>query len=164
MLTLNSTALKLKSLQITASQELASEDASGQSSSTDSAETGAKAKMLTVSGFVPFTDSEHLADIFKLAEATEAGARTIYRISNRTASALGVKQVRFASKIDAAEQDSTRQWRVSFTLAEYRSVPEKKEQRLPEATANQQGGDSNAQTIQYASMNSFLEQADVLRS
>lgn len=156
MLTLNSTALKFKSLQITASQELASEDASGQTSSTDTAETGAKAKMLTVSGFVPFTDSQHLADIFKLAEATEAGARTIYRISNRTASALGVKQVRFASKIDAAEQDSTRQWRVSFTLAEYCSVPEKKEQRLPEATASQQGGALDAADLQYASIDKHL--------
>lgn len=166
MLSLNSTAIKLKTLRITASQELASEDASGQSSSTDSAETGAKAKMLTVTGYILFKDAGHLSDLFNMAEAVEAGARMIYRISNRTAGALGIKQVRFASKIDAVEQDSTRQWRVNFSLSEYRSVPEKKEQRLPQATANQQGGGvSTEQTgIKYAALDSFLAQADILRT
>ncbi|MFT5788009.1 MAG: hypothetical protein ACI8SJ_000104 [Shewanella sp.] len=166
MLTLNSTAIKLKSLRFTASQELASEDASGQSSSTDSAETGAKAKMLSVTGYILFKDATHLSDLFNMAEALDAGARMIYRISNRTANTLGIKQVRFSSKIDAVEQDTQRQWRVNFTLAEYRSVPEKKEQRLPEATANQQGGEVDAEQtgIQYASLDSFLTQADVLRS
>ncbi|ABZ75907.1 conserved hypothetical protein [Shewanella halifaxensis HAW-EB4] len=156
MLLINGAALKLKALQITASQELASEDASGQSSSTDSAETGAKAKMLSVAGFIPFTEVAQLSDLFNMAEATEAGARMIYRISNHTASALGVKQVRFASKIDAVEQQTTRQWRVSFTLSEYRSVPEKKEQRLPQATANQQGGEVEQSGVQYASLDKLL--------
>jgi len=139
MLTLNTTKINLKSLRITASQALASEDASGQSSSTDVAETGTKAKLLTVTGYVLFDDADHLSQLFALAEATQEGARTIYRINNHTASALGVKQVRFSSKIDAAEQDTTRQWRVSFSLAEYRSVPQKVEERQPEQTANVQG-------------------------
>lgn len=160
MLSLSATTIRLKALRITASQELASEDASGQSSSTDSAETGAKAKMLTVTGYILFTDAGHLSDLFNMAEVTEAGARMIYRISNRTANTLGIKQVRFASKIDAVEQDSTRQWRVNFTLSEYRSVPEKKEQRLPQATANQQGGevsvDSEKVGVQYASLDKLL--------
>jgi len=139
MLTLNATTIALKSLRITASQELATADASGQSSSTDSAETGIKAKMLSVTGLVPFTEQQLLTDLFKLAEATEGGARVTYRISNRTATALGVKQVKFASKIEAVEQDTTRQWNVSFTLAEVRSVPQKKEERTPQAAAAQQG-------------------------
>lgn len=140
MLTLNSTAISLKALRITASQELATEDASGQSSSTDAAETGTKAKMLTVSGFIPFWDEQQLTDLFKMAEATEGGARTTYRISNKTASALGIKEVKFASKIEAVEQETTRQWNVSFTLAEVRSVPQKKEERAPQVAAAQQGG------------------------
>ncbi|KEK29142.1 baseplate complex protein [Shewanella xiamenensis] len=139
MLTLNSTAISLKGLRITASQELATEDASGQSSSTESAETGIKAKMLTVTGFILFVDEQQLTDLFKLAEATEGGARTTYRISNKTASALGIKQVKFASKIEAVEQETTRQWNVSFTLAEVRSVPQKKEERAPQVAAAQQG-------------------------
>jgi len=139
MLTLNSTAISLKGLRITASQELATEDASGQSSSTESAETGIKAKMLAVTGFILFVDEQQLTDLFKLAEATEGGTRTTYRISNKTASALGIKQVKFASKIEAVEQETTRQWNVSFTLAEVRSVPQKKEERAPQVAAAQQG-------------------------
>ena len=139
MLTLNSTAISLKALRITASQELATEDASGQSSSTESAETGIKAKMLTVTGFILFADEQQLTDLFKLAEATEGGARTTYRISNKTAEALGIKQVKFSSKIEAVEQETTRQWNVSFTLAEVRSVPQKKEERAPQVAAAQQG-------------------------
>lgn len=141
MLTLNTQLIKLKSLRITASQTLASEDASGQSSSTDVAETGTKAKMLTVTGLIPFENAENLAQLFEMAEATKDAARTIYRISNNTASALGIKQVRFSSKIEAVEQETTRQWRVSFSLAEYRSVPQKIEERQPETTANVQGGE-----------------------
>jgi hypothetical protein len=139
MLTLNATTIALKALRVTASQELATEDASGQSSSTDTAETGIKAKMLSVSGLLPFANAQQLTDLFKLAEATEGGARTIYRISNRTAEALGVKQVKFSSKIEAVEQDTTRQWNISFTLAEVRSVPQKKEEREPQTAAAQQG-------------------------
>ncbi len=154
MLTLNSLSITLKSLRITASQELASEDASGQSSSTDQAETGIKAKTLAVSGFLPFTQAEHLAQLFAMAEATEGGARVIYRISNHTASALGVKQVRFSSKIEAVEQQTTRQWAINFTLVEYRSVPQKVEERTPQAEANQQGGKSN---VQYANIGDHLQ-------
>ncbi len=153
MLNLNSTSIAIKSLRITASLELASEDASGQRSSTEQAETGTKAKKLTVSGLLPFTNADHLAELFALAEATESGARSIYRISNHTASALGVKQVRFSSKIEAVEQETTRQWAISFTLSEYRSVPQKVEERTPDATANVQGGDSG---VQYANINQHL--------
>lgn len=155
MLALNSTSVFLKSLRITASLELASEDASGQSSSTEQAETGTKAKKLTVSGLLPFNKADHLAELFTLAEATESGARSIYRISNHTASALGVKQVRFSSKIEAVEQETTRQWAVSFTLSEYRSVPQKVEERTPDATANVQGGDAG---VQYANISQHLEE------
>ncbi|WP_372943874.1 adenine glycosylase [Shewanella sp.] len=157
MLQLNATKITLKSLHITASQELATEDASGQSASTDTAETGIKAKMLAVSGFIPFTNQDALTNVFELAEATESGARVIYRISNKTAEALGVKQVRFASKIEAVEQQTTRQWSVSFTLQEYRSVPQKVEERQPDAAANQQGASTSGESgFQYASLQQNL--------
>jgi hypothetical protein len=147
----------LKSLRITASQELASDDASGQSSSTDVAETGTKAKMLMVSGNLLFNQAKNLTQLFELAEATENGARVTYRISNQTAEALGVKQVRFASKIEAVEQQTTRQWSVSFTLQEYRSVPQKVEERQPDAAANQQGASTTGESgFQYASLQQNL--------
>ena len=166
MLQLNATKITLKSLHITASQELATEDASGQSASTDTAETGIKAKMLAVSGFIPFTNKDALTNVFELAEATESGARVIYRISNKTAEALGVKQVRFASKIEAVEQQTTRQWSVSFTLQEYRSVPQKVEERQPDAEANQQGASTtNESSFEYASLQQNLtENFGTLRS
>jgi hypothetical protein len=154
MLNLNTKQINLKSLRITVSQALASEDASGQSSSTDVAETGTKAKVLSVSGLISFDNNEYLSQLFALAEATEEGARTIYRINNHTASALGLKQVRFSSKIEAAEQETTRQWRVSFSLTEYRSVPQKVEERQPEEVANVQGGDPD---FSYANIQQNLE-------
>lgn len=159
MLSLNTISINLKSLRITASQALASEDASGQSSSTDVAETGIKAKEISVSGLIPFDNAEHLSQLFALAEATEDGARSIYRINNHTASALGVKQVRFSSKIEAAEQETTRQWRVSFSLTEYRSVPQKVEERQPEETANVQGDDETGvdDNFSYANIQQNLE-------
>jgi len=154
MLTLNTQQIAIKSLRITASQQLASEDASGQSSRTDAAETGTKAKLLNITGFIHFDNEAQLSKIFELAEATQDGARVIYRINNKTASALGIKQVRFSSKIEAAEQESTRQWAISFTLVEYRSVPQKVEERTPQAEANQQGGKSK---VQYANIGDHLQ-------
>ncbi len=167
MLNLNTQKINLKSLKITASQVLASEDASGVSSSTDVAETGIKAKLLTVTGYVQFKNNDHLSQLFELAEATKDGARTIYRISNHTASALGIKQVRFSSKIEAAEQEQTRQWRISFSLAEYRSVPQKVEERQPEQAANVQGDKevSGDPEFSYANIEQSLEEKfSLLRS
>jgi len=155
MLTLNTQNINLKSLRITASQVLASEDASGQSSSTDVAETGTKAKTLKVNGFIPFTQAESLSQLFDLAEALEDGSRVIYRVSNNTASALGIKQVRFSSNIEAVEQETTRQWRINFVLTEYRSVPEKIEERQPDTVANVQGGDAN---FSFATIQQGLEE------
>lgn len=157
MIILNTTSVKLKSMRITASLELATEDASGQSSSTDNAEIGNKAKILTVTGSIPFADTESLTELFGLAETVDSGARKIYRISNNTAGALGIKQVRFSSKVEAVEQDTTRQWRVTFTLAEYRSVPQKVEERQPDAPANQQGASTTGESgFQYASLQQNL--------
>lgn len=153
-LQLDAKSIRLKSLRITAGLELATVDASGQTSSTDVAETGIKAKTLTVSGMLPFTNADHLSEIFTMAEALTDGARTVYRISNSTAAALGVKQVRFAGKIEAVEQETTRQWAVSFQLQEYRSVPQKTEERLPETTATEQG---TGDTLQYANLQPFLQ-------
>lgn len=156
MLTINTIAIKLKSLRVTASQTLDSEDASGQSSSTAVAETGIKGKLINVSGLIPFDNADDLAQLFDLGEATEDGARTIYRVSNKTASALGLKQVRFSGKIEAAEQETTRQWRVNFSLAEYRSVSEKIEERQPDAIANVQSSEADP-NFSYVNIQQSLE-------
>ncbi len=139
MLQLNSEQVRLKSIRITVNQELATVDASGNSSSTDAAETGIKAKMMTVTGTVPFANKEHLHQLFIKAEALEGGARKVYRIANMTAETLGVKQVKFASSIEAVEQEKLRQWAVTFNLQEHCSVPQKVEERQPKKAASQQG-------------------------
>ncbi|EGQ9310752.1 adenine glycosylase [Vibrio vulnificus] len=138
MLTLSGTQLTLNNLTVSVRQQLAGQDMSGQTSATDQAETGSKGKVLTVKGVIPFTKSAMLSNLFTMAEALENGARKIYRISNHTADALKIRQVKFQGAIRADEQETQRQWSVSFELIEYLSVPERVEQRQPEQPAAQQ--------------------------
>lgn len=138
MLTLDGTQLLLKNLRISVRQQLAGKDMSGQTSATDQAETGSKGKTLAVSGVVPFGSAGLLSRIFTLAEQQDNGARHVYRISNRTAETLKIRQVKFQGAIRADEQDSLRQWSVSFELVEHLSVPERVEQRQPDKPAAQQ--------------------------
>ncbi|UXI00422.1 adenine glycosylase [Photobacterium sp. TY1-4] len=138
MLTLNGTQLALKALRISVRQQLAGKDMSGQTSATDQAETGSKGKILTVKGVIPFAQKTLLTDLFSMAEAQDNGARQIYRISNNTAEALKIRQVKFQGAIRSDEQDSLRQWAVSFELIEHLSVPERVEQRQPDKPAAQQ--------------------------
>ncbi|HHF3140774.1 TPA: adenine glycosylase [Vibrio alginolyticus] len=138
MLTLNGTQLPLKNLRINVRQQLAGQDMSGQTSATDQAEIGSKGKILTVKGVIPFNEKQLLTNLFSRAEAQENGARQIYRISNQTAEALKIRQVKFQGAVRADEQDSHRQWSVSFELIEHLSVPERVEQRQPDKPAAQQ--------------------------
>ncbi|HHK8500053.1 baseplate complex protein [Vibrio parahaemolyticus] len=138
MLTLNGTQLPLKNLRISVRQQLAGQDMSGQTSATDQVETGSKGKILTVKGVIPFTKKQLLTNLFSMAEAQENDARQIYRISNKTAEALKIRQVKFQGAVRADEQDSHRQWSVSFELVEHLSVPERVEQRQPDKPAAQQ--------------------------
>ncbi|HCE1985908.1 TPA: adenine glycosylase [Vibrio parahaemolyticus] len=138
MLNLNGTQLPLKNLRISVRQQLAGQDMSGQTSATDQAETGSKGKILSVRGLIPFSKNQLLTNLFSMAEAQDNGARQIYRISNQTAEALKIRQVKFQGAVRADEQDTLRQWSVSFELIEHLSVPERKEQRQEEKPAQQQ--------------------------
>ncbi|MCL9775696.1 baseplate complex protein [Vibrio methylphosphonaticus] len=138
MLTLDGSQLPLKNLRISVRQQLAGQDMSGQTSATDQAETGTKGKILTVKGVIPFSKNQLLTNLFSMAEALESGSRHIYRISNKTAEALKIRQVKFQGAVRADEQDSHRQWSVSFELVEHLSVPERVEQRQPDKPAAQQ--------------------------
>ncbi|UTZ24284.1 adenine glycosylase [Vibrio campbellii] len=138
MLTLNGAQLPLKNLRISVRQQLAGQDMSGQSSATDQAETGNKGKVLAVSGIIPFSKPEILSNLFNMAGGQQESARQIYRISNKTASTLKVREVKFQGAIRADEQESLRQWSVSFELVEHLSVPERVEQRQPDKPAAQQ--------------------------
>ncbi|HCJ4667686.1 adenine glycosylase [Vibrio parahaemolyticus] len=138
MLTLNGIQISLKNLRISVRQQLAGQDMSGQSSATDQAETGNKGKVLAVSGIIPFSKPEILSNLFNMAGGQQKSARQIYRISNKTASTLKVREVKFQGTIRADEQESLRQWSVAFELVEHLSVPERVEQRQQDQPATQQ--------------------------
>ncbi|WP_419237914.1 adenine glycosylase [Photobacterium leiognathi subsp. mandapamensis] len=138
MLALDGVQLQMKTLRVSVRHQLAGKDMSGQTSNTDQAEQGDKGKVMSVSGVVPFDSAVTLTDIFTMADKKDNGARHIFRISNRTAETLKIRQVKFQGAIRADEQQNLRQWNVVFDLVEHLSVPERKEQRQPEKPAAQQ--------------------------
>jgi hypothetical protein len=136
MIALDGELLRLKSPRITLSMEFKEKDTSGQTSGTSGAEQGEKGKELQVTGLVPFRDQAALARLFELAQAKGDGnERQVYRIGCELAEAVKIYQVKFAGRILAPEQEGLLAWRVSFTLREHLSVPEKRELRRPKPEA-----------------------------
>ena len=138
MLALSGTKINLKSLRISVSQQFSSEDKSGASSQTDRAETGDKAKILHVTGILPFNQSKILSSLFSLASSKEKDAKATYRISNKTADALKITQVKFQGNLRADEDATLRLWSISFELAEHISVAEREEKKEKPKNAVQQ--------------------------
>ncbi|WP_419787301.1 DNA-binding protein [Pseudodesulfovibrio sp.] len=129
-------------LIIGGSMPIKAADASGETSSTDEVDKGTKAKKLTVSLVIKFQDMADLKQLTRVAEAKTNGERKVYTITNSTANAMGIRQVRFAENFSAQEKDGLRAWDVSFTLKEYLSNPERVEQRekKPEPVAQTSDG------------------------
>lgn len=99
--------------------------------------------MLRVSVLIPFTADLDLQALVKVAEGkTEKGEKKIYTITNRTANAAGIRQVRFVEVIKGDEADGMQMWKVAFTLQEHASNPQRFEQR-------QDGGKPAAETSKY---------------
>lgn len=137
MLTLDGEPIIMKSMRVSASMQFQDKDQSGQTSSTSSAEQGAKAKELDVSGLIPFKDEHMLSRLFELADAKgDGGKRHVYRVGSLLAKSVKVRQAKFAGRITASEQEGLLAWQVQFTLKEFNSVPEKREARLPGNPAN----------------------------
>lgn len=140
MIALDGELLRLKSPRLTLSMEFKEKDTSGQTSGTSGAEQGEKGKELQVTGLIPFTDQAALARLFELAQDKGDGnERKIYRIGCELTEAVKIYQVKFAGRIMAPEQEGLLAWRISFTLREHLSVPEKREQRAlkPDAIIGQ---------------------------
>ncbi|MGU5759433.1 baseplate complex protein [Aeromonas hydrophila] len=132
MLTLDGEPIIMKSMRVSASMQFQDKDQSGQTSSTSSAEQGAKAKELDISGLIPFKDERMLSRLFEFANAKgNGGKRHVYRVGSLLAKSVKVRQAKFAGRITASEQEGLLAWQVLFTLKEFNSVPEKREQRLP---------------------------------
>ncbi|HBM9353324.1 TPA: hypothetical protein L0W79_004057 [Citrobacter freundii] len=130
ILALDGEAIIMKNLRVTLGMQYQDKDQSGQTSSTTRAEQGIKAKELQVSGVIPFSEEKTLKRLFALASATTAGGElALYRVANLTANTVGIRQVNFAGKLEAQEQDGKMAWGVQFTLREKHSVPEKRQAR-----------------------------------
>lgn len=116
-------------LQIGGGMDIRAADASGETSSTDEVDKGTKGKKLSVSLVIRFKDESDLRKLTRVAEAKSNGSRKVYTITNLTANAMGIRQVRFAESFNVQEKEGLRAWDVSFTLKEYLSNPERVEQR-----------------------------------
>ncbi|WP_445357276.1 hypothetical protein ACJJIC_14705 [Microbulbifer sp. ANSA002] len=128
---LNGNALPNTELFVSVTTEFDADDLSGETSSTSSAHKGIKPKSVNVSFMVKFSDSEEITQFYRLAESTEDnGDLVIYDITDRTANAANIRQVRFTGRIEQREMAKLKAWRVSFALQEYLSVAEKMEQRI----------------------------------
>ena len=141
ILRLDEKAIAGSDIKIDIRQQFADEDLSGSSSATDSAETGAKAKEITVNLKVPFAKKERLTEISRYSEALDKkGSRKIYRIGHDASNAVGINQVRFFGELRISETTSggLNAWVVSFNLKEVLSVPERTENRQSLPAARQQ--------------------------
>ena len=141
-LQLNQQSVPGQDIKVTIKLPFGDSDLSGQSSSTTSAETGTKAKELSVSLIVPFENKEWLTAIDILAEAQDKtiGARTVYRVGHDAANAIKFYEAKFSGELTIRELEDTQGWQVGFMMKEHLSVPERKSQREPIKPAKQQGG------------------------
>jgi hypothetical protein len=147
MLTLDGEPIIMKSMRVSASMQFQDKDQSGQTSSTSSAEQGAKGKDIDVSGLIPFKEDRMLSRLFELADAKgNGGKRHVYRVGSLLAKSVKVRQAKFAGRITASEQEGLLAWQVQFTLKEFNSVPEKREQRVPKQAPTVGQGTDNTST------------------
>ena len=101
---------------------------------------------------IKFKNESDLKRLTRIAEAKVNGARKVNTITNLTANAMGIRQVRFAENFNAQEKDGLHAWDVSFTLKEYLSNPERVEQRekKTESTAQTSDGTATEETRETA--------------
>ena len=147
MLALNNTQINGHNLTVRANFRIDSKELSGQSSATDRSEQGFKPMTLAVSLTIPYDKPNDLSRLLELARSTcTDGKQTVYNIVNNTARTCKIRQVTFTDNFTAGQDGSLQQWQVNFTLVEYRSVPEKTEQRQDKPAATAQTADSEQTT------------------
>jgi hypothetical protein len=146
LLTLDGQPVAIQGMKVSLAMQYKDKDQSGQTSSATSSEQGTKAKELTVTGLIPFKREADLTALFAMASSNgDGGERHVYRIGSLLARSVKIRQVKFVGRISADEQDGQMAWRISFTLREYNSVPEKREQRLKLPAASLGSGTEGAE-------------------
>lgn len=117
-------------LTITGEMEIRTEDLSGETSGTARVDKGVKPKKISVATCIRFKEEKELRELVRVAEArNDKGEGKVYTITNRTANVGGVRQVRFTDRINWSPMQGKAAWKVTFTLREYLSVPERVEER-----------------------------------
>ncbi|MDE8603886.1 hypothetical protein M3I01_013365 [Marinomonas sp. RSW2] len=130
ILSLNGKEIQGYNFLVTGEQPLPDEDLSAQTSSTLTAEKGFKSKRLRVNFNIKFTDVGYLKSLMSIVQGVdEQGRRQIYTINNQTATAMGIRQVRFSESVSVKEMGEVQAWAISFVLLEHKSIPEKRESK-----------------------------------
>jgi hypothetical protein len=123
-------------VSITASFER--KDLGGQSSSTAVSSAGNKPKKISVGMLVPVEKARFLAKLLQMAEAVGSDKNPVaYTIADSLCSAVQIRQVIFCGDVRTKKSDSLQCYDVSFSLQEFKSVAEKKEERENEKTTRE---------------------------
>ncbi len=123
--------------RITATVEAPTDDLSGNTDSTELADKGIKPKQLIVSFSLRFNESTHLTTLVEMVEAREGEDAVKYDIVCSLATALRMRQAQFAGQLSIEPDDNLHCWHISFSLSEFRSVPE---------VASERDGEDSAET------------------
>lgn len=129
----NTFELQIREFAVALRAPIKNTDIGASTSSTSSVNAGTKAKVLTVTGVLPFTEAEHLTKLLDVAEAIdESGARIVYNISDDTAEAANIRQVIFNEAVTASKRKELQAWDITFILIQKNSVAEAVETRNTE--------------------------------
>lgn len=135
---LNDYTVPSKEFKVSIKMDFKSTNTGSQTSSTDFAHQGIKPKEVSVSLLIPHKEPQSLTMLTTTAEATLSdGSLKIYTVADETCNAMNIRQVVF-SGLSVGDDTNLKAWLVSFELTEYKSVPEKAEQRLPAAVKQAQ--------------------------
>ena len=147
MLILNGVKVPGHNLTVRANFRIETKELSGQTSASDRSAEGIKPMTFSVSLEIPCNQPGDLGRVIALARSTDSsGNMTTYQIVNSTADACKIRLVTFTDQFSVTEQSRINSWQVGFTLVEYRSIPEKVEQRQPQPVTVEQDAGPNVET------------------
>ncbi len=139
---LNNYTVPNKEFKISVDMEFDASSLGAQTSSTESAHKGIKPKAVSVNLLIPHVNASDLTALTSIAESTGTdGSLTTYTVTDPLCNAMNIRKVTFAKNFTVADDMSLKAWRVSFSLVEYNSVPEKAEQRTTTKTTQIQSAD-----------------------
>ena len=134
--------------RVTITEQIERKDLSGETSFSAGSHGGWKPALVSVRLLIDMEHPEELAALrahFHLADET-SGAPALWTITEPTAQALGIHQVRFTDFLRVTSAERERMWEVTFTLIEEKSIPERSEARRPPPTEAQPGDPGGLQT------------------